>query len=84
MVTEDIGFRFRLKFGQVVRKRRQSKGVSQEELADRCNLHRTYISEIERGLKTVSLLSLLRIAEALDIPAHTLVEEVELLMRDQR
>ena len=84
MVTEDIGFRFRLKFGQVVRKRRQSKGVSQEELADRCNLHRTYISEIERGLKTVSLLSLLRIVEALDIPAHTLIEEVELLMRDQR
>lgn len=82
MVTEDIGFRFRLYFGQAVRKRRQAMGVSQEELADRCNLHRTYISEIERGLKTVSLLSLLRIAEALDIPAHTLIEEVELLMRD--
>jgi len=84
MATEDIGFRFRLKFGQVVRKRRQAMGVSQEELADRCNLHRTYISEIERGLKTVSLVSLLRIAEALDVPAHTLIEEVEFLMRDQK
>jgi len=59
-------------------------GVSQEELADRCNLHRTYVSEIERGLKTVSLVSLLRIAEALDVPAHTLIEEVEFLMRDQK
>ena len=84
MVTEGIGFRFRLKFGQVVRERRQAMGVSQEELADHCNLHRTYISEIERGLKTVSLLSLLRIAEALDVPAHTLIEEVELHMRDQK
>jgi transcriptional regulator with XRE-family HTH domain len=68
---------FRAIFGKVVRKYRQAGGISQEELADRCNLHRTYISEIERGLKTVSLLSLLRISDALRIPAHLLIKEVE-------
>lgn len=68
---------FRFEFGQVVRKHRREKGFSQEELADRCGLHRTYISEIERGLKAASLLSLLRIAGALDVPAYLLVKEAE-------
>jgi ribosome-binding protein aMBF1 (putative translation factor) len=38
-----------------VPRRRQAMGISQEELASRCKLHRTYISEIERGLKSASL-----------------------------
>jgi transcriptional regulator with XRE-family HTH domain len=75
--VHDKRYEFRLKFGQVVRRRRQEKGLSQEQLADRCNLHRTYISEVERGLKAVSLMSLLRIAKALDIPAYLLVKEAE-------
>ena len=73
----DKGYEFRLNFGQVVRKYRQMKGFSQEELADRCNLHRTYISDVERGLKAMSLVSLLRIAKALEVPAHILVKEAE-------
>jgi transcriptional regulator with XRE-family HTH domain len=68
---------FRFEFGQAVRKRRREKGFSQEELADRCGLHRTYISEIERGLKAVSLVSLLHIAGALGVPAYMLVKEAE-------
>jgi len=68
---------FIVKFGQVVRKHRQIKGLSQEELADLAALHRTYISEIERGLKAVSLASLLRIAQALNVPAHMLMREAE-------
>ena len=71
------GQAFRFEFGRTVRKHRQDKGLSQEELADRCGLHRTYISEIERGLKAASLLSLLRIAGALDVPAYLLVKEAE-------
>lgn len=73
----DIEQRFRTTFGEIVRKHRRENGISQEELGDKCQLHRTYISEIERGLKTVSLVSLFRISEALKIPAHTLIEEVE-------
>lgn len=68
---------FRVNFGQVVRKYRQMKALSQEKLADECGLHRTYISDIERGLKAVSLVSLLRIAEALGVPAYVLVQEAE-------
>jgi len=71
------GQAFRFEFGRVVRKHRREKGLSQEELADRCGLHRTYISEIERGLKAASLLSLMRIAGALDVPAYLLIKETE-------
>ena len=76
-MQNNIEQRFRTTFGEIVRKHRLAVGISQEYLADKCHLHRTYISEIERGLKTVSLLSLFRIAEALEIPAHILIEEVE-------
>ena len=76
-MQNDIEQRFRTTFGEVVRKHRQENKISQEVLGVKCQLHRTYISEIERGLKTVSLISLFRISEALGIPAHTLIEEVE-------
>ncbi len=65
------------KFGDVVRAHRQSLNISQEELADRCGLHRTYISQIERGLKSVSLKVLARLATALKTKPHLLVKEAE-------
>jgi len=68
---------FRKRFGEVVRRYRTNKKLSQEELADLSNLHRTYISELERGLKTVSMLSLFQISKALKIPASLLIKEVE-------
>jgi predicted transcriptional regulator len=42
-------------FGHVVRKLRKEIGISQEDFADRANLHRTYVSQLERGLKSPSL-----------------------------
>ena len=42
-------------FGQTVRKIRLSKDISQEKFADMCDLHRTYISDIELGKRNVSL-----------------------------
>jgi transcriptional regulator with XRE-family HTH domain len=68
---------FRKCFGEIIRKHRIEEHLSQEELADRSHLHRTYISEIERGLKTVSLLSLFRISKALRLNAHSLIKEIE-------
>jgi len=65
------------RFGNVVRTHRQSLQISQEELADLCGLHRTYISQIERGLKSVSLKVLFRLATELKRKAHVLVKEVE-------
>ena len=64
-------------FGQVLRKHRVKKGVSQEKLALECNLDRTYISLLERGLRTPTLWTIFVIAEQLNIPPHKLVHEVE-------
>lgn len=65
------------RLGRVVRRRREALGISQEELADRCRLHRTYISEIERGLKAASLRALLPLAKALRTSPHVLLREAE-------
>ena len=69
--------RFERSFGEVVRMRRRMLGLSQEALAQRSGLHRTYISEIERGLKSPSLRAALGIASALDVNLSTLVRRAE-------
>lgn len=64
-------------FGSNLRKFRTEKGLSQEKFAERCGLHRTYISDIERFQRNVSLENIQRIADALQLPAYILlVEEV--------
>jgi transcriptional regulator with XRE-family HTH domain len=68
---------FEKEFGTVIRRHRQILRISQEELADRCDLHRTYISQIERGLKSVSLKVLTRLAKALKVRPYLLVREAE-------
>jgi transcriptional regulator with XRE-family HTH domain len=64
-------------FGQVLRRNRNLRGLSQEKLAELADLDRTYISQIERGLKSPSMKALIALAKALDIKAHVLVCEVE-------
>lgn len=56
----------RVLFGKEVRKLRKAHGWSQEELADRCELDRTYVGGIERGERNVALLNIYRIAKALE------------------
>lgn len=63
-------------FGQNVRRVRQQVGFSQEELAFRAKLHRTYISSIERGLRNVSLENIFAIAEALEVPPGDLLKPI--------
>ncbi len=60
-------------FGPTVRERRQDKGLSQEKLAELADLNRSYLGEIERGLVTPSLLTVLKLAEALDCSASNLL-----------
>ncbi|QOW22953.1 helix-turn-helix domain-containing protein [Novilysobacter avium] len=55
-------------FGLRVRHFRKSKGISQEELADICGLHRTYIGSVERGERNITLKNAELIAQALDEP----------------
>ncbi len=64
-------------FAEALRELRQEKWLSQEELADRAGLHRTYISQIERGIKSPSLRSLEQIAWALDVQLSTLIKRME-------
>ena len=51
--------------GTRIRKRRKELGVSQEELADRAGLHRTYVGAVERGERNVSFYNILRLSRAL-------------------
>jgi transcriptional regulator with XRE-family HTH domain len=54
-------------FGKRIRQYRLARGLSQEELAEKANLHRTYIGAVERGERNASLKSILRIAKALEV-----------------
>lgn len=60
------------KFGQNVKKYRLEKELSQEKLAELTGLHRTYISSLERGKRSVSLNNIEKIANTLDIEIHQL------------
>jgi XRE family transcriptional regulator, regulator of sulfur utilization len=57
----------RIEFGQHLRKLRQERGWTQEELADKASMHFTYIGQIERGVRNPSLVNLHKLAKALEI-----------------
>lgn len=59
-------------FGQNVKKYRLNKNLSQEELAEISGMHRTYISDIERGKRSISLKNIEKIANALNIKEYKL------------
>lgn len=58
-----------------VRKYREKLGLSQEELAFEANMHRTYISGVERGVRNPTLVILDRLATALKVNPHELISE---------
>lgn len=60
------------KFGDSVRKQRKRIGLSQEELADKAGLHRTYIGMVERAEKNITLKNIEKIAMALGININDL------------
>lgn len=74
--TKSVG-NVKKQFGAAVRLRRNHLGISQEELAGRAGLHRTYISDVERGARNVSLESIHRLADALTVPASALFFQSE-------
>lgn len=61
------------RFGTRLRQVRQSKGISQEKLAELAGLHRTYVSSVERGERNISLLNIEKLALALDVPLAKLM-----------
>jgi transcriptional regulator with XRE-family HTH domain len=63
-------------FGRRVRAERERLGMSQEELATRAGIHRTYLGGAERGERNIGLLNLLRIARALGVHPSVLVKDL--------
>jgi transcriptional regulator with XRE-family HTH domain len=64
------------KFGENVRALRESQTLSQEQLAERADLDRTYISGVERGVRNLSLISASRIAKALKTSVAEICEGI--------
>jgi len=65
-------------FGDRVREARRDKGFSQEVLAERSGLHRTYIGTVERGERNPALVNLVRIADALEVDVSSLMRGLTL------
>jgi transcriptional regulator with XRE-family HTH domain len=57
----------KVRFGQRLREIRSRKGISQEELAERAGLHRTYVSSVERGERNISIVNIENLARALGV-----------------
>lgn len=62
-------------FGSAIRERRHEQGLSQEALGVAAGLHRTYIADVERGSRNLSLINILRLSEALSLPTSRLFED---------
>ena len=68
-INEEVGFN--------IRRIREERGLSQEELAALAGLHRAYVGQIERGEKNIGLKNLEKIAKALEVPVRFLVDVSE-------
>jgi transcriptional regulator with XRE-family HTH domain len=65
-----------IKFGEIVRKKRQERGLSQEDFAELVGVHRTYVGMIERAEKNITLLNIEKIAQAFGISMSELLENL--------
>ena len=63
-------------FGRRLRARRERLGLSQLALGERAGLHFTFVSDLERGTRNPSLLTMLRLARALEVDLATLVKQL--------
>ena len=67
----------RERFGFAVKSRREELGLTQEDLAHRAGIHRTYLSDVERGSRNLSLINIERLAVALALLPSELFRLVE-------
>jgi DNA-binding XRE family transcriptional regulator len=74
-----IGFvrRPNVALGRVIARLREAAGISQEELAERAGVHRTYISQLERGIKSPTLNILVKVSGSLGVRASELIRLME-------
>lgn len=62
----------KVRFGEAIRQRRRELGLSQEDLAARAGLHRTYVADVERGHRNLSLINIEKLAAALGLQVSQL------------
>jgi transcriptional regulator with XRE-family HTH domain len=67
----------RVRFGFALKVRREAIGLTQEAFAEKAGIHRTYISDVERGTRNISLVNIERIAAALSIKMSELFTLVD-------
>ncbi len=67
----------RERFGFAVKDRREALSLTQEEFAERAGIHRTYLSDIERGTRNVSLINIERVAQGLSLKISELFQLAE-------
>ena len=72
-MSRDAQPNVRVLFGRKLRLVRQERGYSQEQLADRAGLDRTYVSSCERGKRNISLENIWRLARALGVDPSELI-----------
>lgn len=84
MSASDATARFLKAFGRAVRARRESLELSQEDLGFRAKLHRTYVSDIERGARNPTLRIILSLATALQTKPEKLVAAAQVIVDENR
>ena len=76
MESKEIEVFFK-ELGDIVHRRRKELGLSQAEMAESANIHRTYISDVENGKRNFSLGMLYTLSSCLGVPMKTLIEQAE-------
>jgi transcriptional regulator with XRE-family HTH domain len=71
-------------FGEILLQLRKEKGVSQQELADNCNMERAYISRLERGLFQPTISVVFKIADYFERKPSEVIEMLDLLRKKKR
>lgn len=66
-----------VRFGFAIRTLREARELTQEELAERSRIHRTYLSDIERGSRNVALINIERLAKSLSVNLEELFKRVD-------
>ncbi len=67
----------RVRFGFVIRTLREARELTQEELAEQSRIHRTYLSDIERGSRNVALINIERLAKSLHVSLEELFKQLD-------